>query len=121
LLTTVLGKTAGLETVDVGADFGCGAAAADVIGGMAPVGVDPIAVADGGAPLATVVGSEFWTGFATGAVAELEADVFVVGAGTAVALAGDGAPAGSFDAIRTGVDGSAVIVALAGSLASLAT
>jgi hypothetical protein len=121
LLTTAPGKTAGLETIDVGAGFGCGAAPADVIGGMALVGVDPTVVDDGVVELAAVVDSEFATAFATGAVVELEVDVFLVRAGTAVGLAGERAAAGSFDAIRTGVDGSAVIVALAGSLASLAT
>lgn len=121
LLTTVLGKTAGLETVDVAAGFGCGATADDVIGGMALVRVDPTAVADGGVALAAVVGSEFVTAFATGAITELEVDVFLVGAGTAVGLAGEGAAAGPFDAIRTGVDGSTVVVAFGRSLASLAT
>lgn len=117
LLTTVLGKTAGLETVDGATGFGCVATADDAIGGMALVEVDPTAVADGGAPLAAVVGSEFGTRFATGAVTELEAGVFLVGAGTAA----ERATPGPFDTVRTGMDGSTVVVALPEPFASLAT
>lgn len=116
LFASALGEFAG-EAVGVGVDFDWGATVDAVSGGMALLGGDPTAGTCGTVTLAAVVG----TAFEMGAATELEASVFLAGAGTALGLADETSAACPFDTTDNGADGSTVVVTLGTSLPSLAT